>query len=313
MKKRGMLFLLIVATIITISSLAFAKEAEYKDLKPISVIPLEEIPDNLEGQKHILLLCVDQWNGDANNLGNTDGMLLLTLDGRSERAMITTFSRDMLVIRPDGLPGRITYIAKNSGPEALCQVISQHFGVKVDQYILFDMKQVENIVQVLGGVNITITEAEAGYLNRYPLSPGATQPEITGAGTYLFDGHSSVIYMRIRKVGGLGEVGRTERMRRVLGTLVEEVKEITLQEAKALLSTVTDNTTKTNVSLLEMLEWLDLAMGLKGATLEGIQMPVDEGVEPVIYAGMSVKEVDFELCRKALYDFFDKSFVVVDD
>lgn len=312
MKNKRMVCLLF-AIILGLGSINVTlADTEYKDLNPISILQENEIPENLEGQKHTLLLCVDQWNGKPENLGNTDGMLLLTLDSRSNRAMLTTFSRDMLVLRPDGMPGRITYITKNSGPEALCQVISQHFGIKVDQYILFDMKQVENIIEALGGVNITITGEEAAYLQRYPINVDATTPQINGAGTYLFDGHSAVIYIRIRKVGGQGEMGRTERMRRVLGTLAQQCKTITMDEATTLLSTVSENTLKTNVSFIEMLEWVDLAMKVKDANLEGIQMPVEGAYEGVTYAGMSVKQVDYEQCRKELFDFLDGGFLVLD-
>ena len=310
MKRQCCLLLVILLSLLSVT--AGANEVEYKDLNPISVLPLEDIPENLDGQRHILLLCVDQWNGNPNNLGNTDGMLLLTPDNRAGRAMLTTFSRDMLVLRADGKPGRITYVAKNSGPEALCQVISQHFGIKVDQYILFDMKQVESIIESLGGVNITITNEEAGYLKRYPLNLDATQPQIQGAGTYLFDGHSAVIYIRIRKVGGMGEIGRNERMRRVLGTLAQQCKNITAKEAAALLQTISTNSMLTNVSLVEMFDWLTLAMEVKDAQVEGIQMPVEGAAQPVTYAGMMVKQVDYELCRKELYNFLDGSFLVID-
>ncbi|MGN0777840.1 MAG: LCP family protein, partial [Aristaeellaceae bacterium] len=104
--------------------------------QPIETIPYEELPEPFDGQHHYLLLCVDQWYGKPGNLGNTDGIVLVTVDTRAHRVMLTSFIRDALVERPDGKIGRINYIAKNYGPEALCKVISQHIGVKVEKYIL---------------------------------------------------------------------------------------------------------------------------------------------------------------------------------
>ena len=69
--------------------------------KPITVIPWDELPPVVEGQHHYLLLCVDQWNGNPKNLGNTDGMVLVTFDTRTKRLMLTSFSREMLIQRPD--------------------------------------------------------------------------------------------------------------------------------------------------------------------------------------------------------------------
>ena len=130
---------------------------------PREITPLDydSLPAALEGQHHYLLACVDTWETKPTNLGNTDGVMMVTLDVHSKRLLFTTFMREMLVQRPDGQIGRITYIAKNYGPEALCKTISTHFGVKVDKYILFSMDNVQTIIDALGGVEITVTDAEA--------------------------------------------------------------------------------------------------------------------------------------------------------
>ena len=168
------------------------------DPQPIETIPYEELPPAIDGQHHYLLLCVDQWTGKPHNLGNTDGIVIVTLDTRAHRVMLTSIIRDALVERPDGVIGRINYIAKNYGPEALCKVISQHVGVKIEKYLLFDFSQIASIVDFLGGVDIEITSTESNYLQRYAIPKDSTTPRLRGAGTYHFNGHSAVIYMRIR-------------------------------------------------------------------------------------------------------------------
>ena len=208
--------------------------------KDIETIPFDELPEPLDGQHHYLLLCVDQWTGKPHNLGNTDGIVLATLDTRAHRVMLTSFIRDALVKRPDGKIGRINYIAKNYGPEALCKVISEHIGVKIEKYILFDFSQISNIVDFLGGVDIAITASESSYLQRYAIPKDSTAPRLKGAGTYHFNGHSAVIYMRIRKVGGGGDFMRTQRVRTVLSTLADQCREITLEDARRLVDTVLD-------------------------------------------------------------------------
>ena len=80
-------------------------------------------------------------------------------------------------------------------------MVSTHFGVKVDKYLFFNMDNVQKMIDALGGVHITVTDAEAAYLNRYRIARDATTPSMDKAGTYLFTGHAAVIYMRIRKVG----------------------------------------------------------------------------------------------------------------
>ena len=283
------------------------------DPQPIETIPYEELPPAIDGQHHYLLLCVDQWTGKPHNLGNTDGIVIVTLDTRAHRVMLTSIIRDALVERPDGVIGRINYIAKNYGPEALCKVISQHVGVKIEKYLLFDFSQIASIVDFLGGVDIEISSTESNYLQRYAIPKDSTTPRLRGAGTYHFNGHSAVIYMRIRKVGGGGDFMRTQRVRTVLSTLADQCREITLEEARALVDSVLENTTLTNMSTDEMVEAMNYAMELRGCTVEELRLPPDGAATPITYAGMSVQEIDWVACRQAMDEYLQNSFLVLDD
>ena len=283
------------------------------DPQPIETIPYDELPPVIDGQHHYLLLCVDQWTGKPHNLGNTDGIVIVTLDTRAHRVMLTSIIRDALVERPDGVIGRINYIAKNYGPEALCKVISQHVGVRIEKYLLFDFSQIASIVDFLGGVDIEITSTESSYLQRYAIPKDSTTPRLRGAGTYHFNGHSAVIYMRIRKVGGGGDFMRTQRVRTVLSTLADQCREITMEDARALVDSVLENTTLTNMSTDEMVEAMNYAMELRGCTVEELRLPPDGAASPITYAGMSVQEIDWVTCRQAMDEYLQNSFLVLDD
>ena len=100
------------------------------------------------------------------------------------------------------------------------------------------MNNIQDIIDALGGVTLTVTDAEADYLNRYRIARDATTPSMAKAGTYLFSGHAAVIYMRIRKVGGDGDAGRTRRIRTVLTTLTEKYADATLDDALRILGVV---------------------------------------------------------------------------
>lgn len=306
-------FLCLMTALAMMIALLSAVPALADTPKPIEIIPYDQLPEPLDGQHHYLLLCVDQWHGKPTNLGNTDGIVLVTLDTRAHRVMLTSFIRDALVQRPDGHIGRINYIAKNYSPEDLCRVISQHIGVKVEKYILFDFSQIQNIIDYLGGVDITINSAEASYLTRYAISKTSTTPAVTGAGTYRFGGHAAVIYMRIRKAGGGGDFMRTQRVRTVLSTLADQCREITYDQARSLVDSVMENTTLTNMNLDEMVTAMDYAFGLRSCTIEELRIPQDDAVHPINYAAMSVQELDWPMCREDMQDFLQSSFLVLDE
>ena len=279
--------------------------------QPREIYPLDydSLPEAKAGQYHYLFACIDNWEGNAKKLGNTDGVILVTLDTAEKRLLFTTFSREMLVKRPDGGIGRFTYIAKNYGPEALCEIVSTHFGVKVDKYLLFSMDNVQNIIDSMGGVEITVTDAEADYLNRYRISRDSTKPSMNKAGTYLFGGHAAVIYMRIRKVGGDGDSGRTRRMRTVLTTLAQKYANASLGDAMQLITDVSANIVTTNMTMADFLQAAGYALELRGVGAQGIQMPPDGAMTPITYAGMSTRQVDFDEARKQLSAFLGTEFI----
>ena len=282
------------------------------DPKPIETIPYESLPSPAPGQHHYLLLCVDSWNARPNNLGNTDGIVLVTLDTYAHRVMLTSLIRDALVERPDGHIGRVNYIAKNYGVEALCKVLSQHFGIKIEKYILFDFGQIANIVDHLGGVDIEVDANEAHYLKVYPLSPNQTTPPMNNAGTYHFTGRAAVIYMRIRKAGGGGDFMRTQRVRTVLSLLADKCRQISYDDARALVDSVMENTLLTNMNLDAMLTAMDQAYNLRDCTIEELRIPPDGLVSPINYAGMAVQELDWPACREVFTDFLNSSWLVYD-
>lgn len=316
--KRLTAFVLLLACLFGLVPQAVADQPD-----PIPVLSPEEITKTPKGIHHYMLICVDSWAADLTKMGNhTDGLILVTVDEYAGRVMLTSFIRDMLIQRPDGDFGRINNVMDQfgrgkGGMEALVDTINRHFDLEIEKYIAVDFRQVENIVNAVGGVDIEITAREASYLRNYPLSAASTTPQLSGAGTYHFSGHAAVIYMRMRKVanieGETQDVGRTRRARTVLTTIADSLKDITKEEATALLNVVLSNTVQTNMTAAELTAAMELALKMKGTKIETIRMPIDGTYEAKSVAGMATQQIDYLANRKALHDFLIDPFVVVDD
>lgn len=279
--------------------------------KTIEIVPYEEIPENRDGLYHYLLLCLDQWQGGLND--HTDGIVILTLDTRAHRIMLTSIIRDALIQRPDGKYGRINNVVLYFDPESLCKVISEHLGIKIEKYVMFDFQQVANIVDYMGGVEITVDASEASYLRRYPLDAHQTEPKMNRAGTYLFTGRAAVIYMRIRKAGGGGDFMRTQRVRTVLSTLADKCRTMTYEQARALVDSIASNTTSTNMSMEEMVMAMEQAYSLRSCVIEELRIPQDDAVHPLTHAGMATQEIDWVMSREDLNDFLECGWLIIDD
>ncbi len=314
--------LMIMALLILLPSAAPAASHE-----PYSLVADEERTPTPEGIHHYLLICIDQWNVQKSDLKtkmgyHTDGLMLVTVDEISGRVMITSFIRDMLIVRPDGEWGRINNLFYLNGQDenavnALIYTINRHFDLNIEKYIMVDFSSVERIIDAVGGVDITITSREARYLQNYSISASSTTPAISGAGTYHFSGHAAVIYMRIRKVatatGATQDVGRTERDRIVMTTIADSLKDITYGEAMELLDVIMQNTIMSNMTGDDFLSALLLALDMKGTAVEGIRMPVDDSYYLDSEAGMATQWIDTAVNREALHKFlYGTSFAVID-
>ena len=338
----------------------------------IEIVPFDELPPVVEGQHHYLLLCIDQWvrdprpdnskpptlNGQRRDMyGNTDGIVLLTLDTRAHRIMLTSIIRDAIVRKYSSTESnekftRINYVYNDYGPEALCRTISEHLGVRIEKYIMFTFKQIANIIDYMGGVQIELTNAEIDALRYTVLSGTVTDPngkDITSgsrssdhpAGLYTFKtteeaekqnrstaesqkgdpskvvkrtgGCSAVLYMRIRKFGGGGDFMRTQRARNVLSILAKKCKNMTWDDAQALVNNILENNNKTNMNLEEMLEAAKYAYDLRECTIEELRIPRDNAVRRIMFAKMMTEEINWPLCREHMADYLQNSFLVADE
>lgn len=309
--------LCLLIALVALAQPALAVTQSEDVLNKISFLEKEQIPATPKGMHHYLLLCMDSWNANLKKLGYSDGMVLLTLDEATGRVIVTSFIRDMLVIHPDGKPGRLTYIAKEYGVEGLIDTINKHFGIQIEKYVLMDWGQVEAIVDAAGGVELDVTDAEASYLRRYAISPTSTVPKMQHAGRYMFKGHAAVIFMRMRKVaasnGETQDFGRTFRARTVLSNLADSLKDMNYDDAEKLLDAVLNNTLDTNLTTADALEAFNIAFNLRGTRVEQCRLPFDNTCRPYEYYGGAGQLMDFEKNRELLGEFlFNSSYVVAD-
>ena len=336
----------------------------------IEIVPWEELSPVREGQHHYLLLCIDQWVRDPrpadakpprqrksgmrrDMYGNTDGIVILTLDTRAHRIMLTSIIRDAIIQKPDSTEdkeifGRINYVYNDSGPEALCKVISQHLGVPIEKYIIFTFKQIANIVDYMGGVELELNSEEIKALKLTTLKGTVTDPEgrdiqdggYHPEGIYTFrttaeaeaankkteeknqgtnkvvkrtGGCSAVLYMRIRKFGGGGDFMRTQRARNVLSALADKCREMSFDDAKALANNVAENNNLTNMTLQEMYEAAQYAFSLKDCTIEELRIPGDKAARAINHAEMDAQEINWSYCRMAFLDYLENTVLTVDE
>ena len=311
MLKKIIAFVLTVCLLLPLC--AVAEDREPNPIVPLSPAEIEATP---EGMYHYLLLCSDSWSGSSEDAPrNTDGMMLVTVDTVAQRVMLTSFIRDMLVMRPDGIYGRLNSIAKRFSIEKLMETLNSHFGLEIKKYVLVDWTNVANIIDALGGVDIEITRGEAIRLrDKNAYKSDWTVPVLSGAGTYHFRGYAAVIYMRIRSDTSIGgeryDYRRTTRARNVVSSLADSLREVNYAQALNIASTVFSNITATNMTLADFIEAAGYAFELREADIEQFRIPIDGTGEEFYYKEMATQQIDVVANREALLEFLYESFTV---
>ena len=173
---------------------------------------------------NILLLGVDDYQ--ANDVGRSDSMMMVSIDTRHKKLKLTSFMRDLYVAIPyhgsnklnAAYPLGYQQNGAAGGGQLAVSTIEANFGVDIDRFVLIDNSAFDQIIDNLGGVEITLTAAEARLINQYSGDPSRNLTE----GTHNLTGKQAHYYSRIRAIGD--DFERTQLQRNVLTSLVNKFK-----------------------------------------------------------------------------------------
>ncbi len=250
---------------------------------------LLETSDNIV---NILLIGQDRRPGEGRQ--RSDAMILCTINREKKTLTMTSFMRDMYVRIPGYYDNRINACYQLGGMELLNECLEKNFGVQVDGNVEVDFNGFKDIVELIGGVDIELTDAEANHLNAqhgYALSSGMQR----------LNGEQALSYSRIRYVGN-GDFGRTNRQRVVLAALVNECRNLSLMELNNLLKGILPMVT-TDMSNADIFGYaLDMFPLLMDLQIVTQRIPADGAYYQAMINKMAVLVPDLEANRQLLED-----------
>ncbi len=260
--------------------------------------------------KNILLIGVDNdYAGGMDQLGNADGLIIVSINEDTKRVALNSIMRDSYVSVPGRYNTKITLTYHFGGVDLLREVMEANFGVPIDNYMLVNYPDLIQIVDAMGGVEMDVTADELYWmqpkienlneiLGRMPeqdvLSP-------TQAGTLLLNGVQTAAYLRIRYAGN-GDFDRTTRARNVLLALKDKAAAMSLTELNEMANVVLP-CVKTDLSEGEVLSLLLSAPSYLQYEMESNRIPIDGtwGFADAAEAG-AVVTVDYKANRDFLYN-----------
>ena len=261
-------------------------------------------PDQLktEGIINIMLIGEDRRPYETKRQ-RSDSMILCSINTKKNTITLISFLRDIYISNIPGYgPEKLNAAYAVGGVKCLEQTLAAYFGIHVDASVAVDFNGFTQIIDMLGGVSINLTKAEANHLNspQYADIYGDDLQTVY-AGTNHLDGKTALAYSRIRKLDWDGK--RTERQRKVLTALINAYKSKGITEMAFLASDIlSTGFIKTDMSQEEVIDYVRIvAPMLSSVTINSQQIPVEDTYQNANVGNIvDCKVIDLEINRQIL-------------
>jgi len=222
---------------------------EEKNRKADEELKAEEIKfDQIKGNSiydeniiNILLVGDDQKSTDDGH-GNSDSILILSIDKKDKKVKVVSLMRDMYVPIAEGYSNnKINAAYGIGGVSLLKKTIEKNFKIPIDGAVVVHFDTFPKLIDKLGGVRATLNKDEANYING-KLKADNIESNLQ-EGDISLNGDQALWFSRIRKVNsdiyGRDDFGRTSRQRHVLDELFNKYKKMSYFEIYNTVDTVT--------------------------------------------------------------------------
>ncbi len=238
---------------------------------------------------NIMLLGEDNRSGYYR--GRTDSMILCTIHTKTKTVTLTSFMRDMYVQIPGWGDNRLNAAFVFGGIELFEETFMYNFGIRLDGVVIVEMIRFAEVIDLLGGVDIDMTQREVDHFRR---AFGWDFHE----GVNHITGEQALWYSRLREIDS--DFERVKRQQKVVTSIINAYKQKPLTQLLPLLEQLLPMVT-TNMSNGEIINYaIDMFPMLSGCQVVSQRLPADGTYQVGTINGMWVMVVDMEATREQL-------------
>ena len=256
-----------------------------------------------QGIFNLVMVGLDGRNGKDDG-SRTDSIILATINSNNKSIKLTSFMRDMYVKIPGHGQNKINSAFAYGGPDLLIKTLNSNFNLNIQYYVSIDFSAFQDLVDVLGGVDVEIKDYEVDEINYYILEADQSNKNpdyIKGAGYQHLSGAQALSYCRIRKVGH-DDYERTERQRKVLSLLIQKARGTSLTKLPELFTTLMPYI-KTNIQTTKLMNLAYTAYKFGDTEINTMRIPAAGLFDETYVKGMAVLLPRVEKNALVLQDF----------
>lgn len=262
---------------------------------------------------NVLLFGADKNDGTSQR---SDTMIMLSIDNRHKKIKLTSFMRDLWVYIPEYGYSKLNHAYAYGGPKLAISTIEQNFGVSIDRYAIVDFSSFKSIIDILGGIDIKLSDEEIDYINwqSWKNKQVKTRHELTDkAGVVHLNGRQALWYARDRGDIDEGFSGsdfdRTARQRKLLRTIASDMRSASITQIVNIVNQIGPLIT-TNLKKTEITTLVSNSLTYLSYDMVEYRIPSDGNYEAGWHYGMSTLDVpDWAQERKDLAIFVYEELV----
>ena len=229
--------------------------------------------EQMQGYWTIAVFGVDSRDGGVGRGANADVQLIVCIDRATGAVKLASVFRDTYLNLAAGSRfAKINEAYADGGPEQAVAALNKNLDLDIEHYATFNWRAVADVITMLGGVDIDITEKEFKYMNAYihetsieskvnVKNPAAEY--IKKPGMQHLDGVQAVAYARLRYMDD--DFTRTKRQREVISQVLDKAKKADL----ATLTNVIDTVLPQIAFNVDVGDILELAKGVNRYNIVG--------------------------------------------
>lgn len=194
-----------------------------------------------DGYWNIAVFGVDSRDGGLEKGALADVQMIASINKRTGEIRLVSVYRDTYVqINDDGDFHKINEAYFKGGHEQALKTLKRNLDIDVDDYATFNWKAVVDGINILGGIDLEITDREFAYINSFITetvnSTGVGSFQLEHPGLNHLDGVQAVAYSRLRLMDT--DFNRTERQRKVVSLALEKAKQADFKTLSSLTGAV---------------------------------------------------------------------------
>ncbi len=200
----------------------------------------KETEELMKGYWTVAVFGVDSRDNTLGKGNNADVNILVNINHDTGEINLVSVYRDTYMNIKDDDYNKINAAYMMGGPNDAVQALNRNLDLQIEDYATFNWKAVADGINILGGIDVELTQEEFYYINAFIAetveATGVPSTQLKAGGLQHLDGVQAVAYGRLRLMDS--DYMRTERQRKVIQLSFEKMKQADLNTLRSVIGVV---------------------------------------------------------------------------